>query len=412
VALTVVHLVLRDTYWNSEEGTYALTARLVLEGHALYRQTVAAQPPSVYFVGAGLLWIHDSLEWLRLGVAALQLAAGLFAGQIVWRITRNVATSVLTPAAMLLTPWAVQEHGALTPELVSLPLLLGALLACRRSSTLPVTGVLCGLLPLVKVPDALPALVIILCSTEVRRTAAYATITLLLGLVGAFVLGGDALWREVVVAQTQSGFHSLGAIKGWFAQVAWNLSGLVLCCVLAWRFRARANDAGQLRAVLMTSVAALVTLLSELKNGTGLNVAVPVEAVLLPGAMCGVALAWPTAARARRSHLLTAGVAVLVLIFTLAQSISLLVSPTDPEPFLRAASARVGWAVGLTRAELAAAVRAARACPRGSVFGGPPFIAFVAGRRVPDDQPDGFITATPVLHNVHERMLDARDVCG
>ena len=78
-------MVLRDTFWNTEEGVYALTARLLDSSHALYRDVAAAQPPLTYLVGAGLLAIHDSLEWLRLTVACLQLGAGLLAGQVVWR---------------------------------------------------------------------------------------------------------------------------------------------------------------------------------------------------------------------------------------------------------------------------------------------------------------------------------------
>jgi hypothetical protein len=151
-AVVVVHLALAGTFWNSEEGVYALSARLFLHGHALYDETAAAQPPGVYVVGAGLLAIHDVVEWLRLGVGLLQLGAGLLAAQIVWRTTGSVLASVVTPAAIILTPWAVHEHGSLTPELVSLPVLLGAIVATQRPRTLVLGGVLCGLLPLIKLP--------------------------------------------------------------------------------------------------------------------------------------------------------------------------------------------------------------------------------------------------------------------
>jgi hypothetical protein len=410
LALIAVHLALLGSYWNSEEGIYALTARLLLSGHELYRQTVSAQPPGTYLVGAGLLAIHDSLEWLRVAVAGLQLTAGLLAGQIVWRTTGSAAASVATPAIMLLTPWAVHEHGTLTPELVSLPFLLGALLTCRRRRTVVVAGSLCGCLPLVKLPYALPALVIILSSDDVRRASRWAVGAFAAGLVATILLGGDALWKETVIAQTQSGTHSLQAVKGWWLQAAWNLSGLVLCCLLALRFRERANDWGQLRAVLNASVALSITLLSVVKNGTSLNVTVPIEAVLVPGAVSGLVLAW-RAAHAEGARQWAAGLAVAALIFTFAQSASLIISPTDPNPFLRVGSSHVGWSVILTGPQFRSAVTAARACAGASVYGGPPLIAFAAGRRVPDDQPDAFITTTPVLRAVLKRMQDARTIC-
>jgi hypothetical protein len=48
------------------------------------------------------------------------------------RVTGNRIATALTPAAMLLTPWAVHEHGALTPELVALPVMMSA--DVRRSA--------------------------------------------------------------------------------------------------------------------------------------------------------------------------------------------------------------------------------------------------------------------------------------
>lgn len=412
VALVVVHVVLRDTFWNSEEGVYALTARLLVAGHPLYRDTVAAQPPLTYLVGAGLLAIHDSLEWLRLAVACLQLAAGVLAGQVVWRITRSLPAATITPAVMLLAPWAVHEHGSLTPELVTLPFLMGALLAAHDRRTITLAGVLCGLLPLIKLPDALPALAIILTSREPRRVAAWAIGVFAVGVAATLAWGGHAVWRDVVLAQTQSGTHSLQELKGWWLQAAWNMAGPIVGCLLAVRFRRLSSDPGQLRATLITACAALVTMLSTLKEGTGLNVAVPVEAALLPGALSGLALAARASARDQPSRRWTVALAAAAIAFPVAQGISLLASPTDPQPFLRAGSAHVGWSVLLTRAQFRQAVRGARACPPDSFYPGQPLIAFAADRRTLDDQPDGFITATPALAAVHRRIVAARPVCG
>ena len=164
-ALVAVHLALLDTYWDYSEGVYALSAHMMLHGIALYSGIVGAQPPGVFLTGVVLLAIHDGLEWLRFGVACLQLGAGLIAAQIVLRITGNRLASILTPAAMLLTPWAVHEHGALTPELAALPVLMGAALLSTEERYAPLAGLLCGLLPIFKLPFARSL------SSSVRRFA-------------------------------------------------------------------------------------------------------------------------------------------------------------------------------------------------------------------------------------------------
>lgn len=411
-ALVVAHLALRDTFWNSEEGVYALTARLLLSGHALYRDTAAAQPPITYLVGAGLLAVHDGLEWLRLAVACLQLGAGLLAGQVVWRITGSRAVAMITPAVMLLAPWAVHEHGSLTPEVVSLPPLMGALLAGRDRRAIPVAGILCGLLPLVKLPEALPALAIILTSRDPRRVAAWAVGVCAAGAVATVAWGGHAVWTDVVLAQTQSGAHPLSELKGWWGQAAWTLTGPMVCCLVALRLGRLSRDPRLLRAALATGLAALVTLLSTLKQGTGLNVVVPIEAVLVPGALSGVALALRAARQARSRVRWAAAFAVVATAFLIAQGISLMTSPSDPRPFLRAGSSQIGWAAILTRPQFHQAVTEARACPAASFYVGQPLIAFAAGRRVPDDQPDGFITATPALAAARRQIAAAQPTCG
>src|SRR3979490_2617931 len=65
-----------DAYWSYSDGVYALTARLVLHGHDLYREVAAAQPPPVFYAGALLLAVHDSLDALRVGLSAADLAPG------------------------------------------------------------------------------------------------------------------------------------------------------------------------------------------------------------------------------------------------------------------------------------------------------------------------------------------------
>jgi hypothetical protein len=400
VALVAIHLVERGSYWDYSEGVYALTSQLWLRGADLYGYVVAAQPPGVFVLGAGLLAVHDSLEWLRFGVGAWQLGGGLIAASVVWRITESRVAAALAPAAILLTPWAIHENGALLPELVALPLLLGGLRLSVEPRRAVALGVVCGLLPLIKIPLVLAALVLLASAVDRRRSAVAALVTLLAGVTAAGVVVGAPLWREVVYAQTQSGHRSLDALAGFWAQGGWNLLGLLIPAGLAWRLRAQARDRRLLSASALLAVAMLATFATNFKEGTSLNIVVPVEAALLPLALAGTALAARAGLRLANGPLL---LCLAGLAFTLVQSASLLGSPTDPVPFLRPGS-RPAWAITETAAELRASVAGARACQAGLAFGGPPIVAMLADRRMPDDQPDQFITQTPALRAVREVM--------
>jgi hypothetical protein len=429
--LVAVHLLLRHTYWDYSEGVYALSAHLVLTGGDLYGQIVGAQPPGVFAAGAVLLAIHNSLEWLRFGVGLLQLGAGLIAGTIVYRITASRSAAALTPALVLLTPWAVHEHGALTPELVSLPVMLGATRLSAESRRGPATGVLCGLLVLIKLPFLIPAVALLTCAADRRRAALWAALTLVVGFGLTTALGGSAFWREVVIAQSHTGVRSLGLLKGFWAQAAWNVLGLLAGALVAFALRARSADRVLLRAALVLAVANVITFLTNFKTGTGLNVTVPVEASLVPLAVCGTvfALRWargyngarsagqeppapPEARAAPWRPRLAAAICLLGLIFTLAQSVSLITSPHNPVPFLRAFSAPA-WEILMTRPQFDATVAAARQCPPGASYGGPPLVAFVAGRRPPAGQPDQFLpTHSVTLATVAAQIRAAKNVCG
>jgi hypothetical protein len=69
-----------------------------------------------------------------------------------------------------------------------------------------------------------------------------------------------------------------------------------------------------------------------------------------------------------------------------------LAAPSDPRLFTRPlARSGPGWTMSPT--QVAAAVAAIDACPVGVATSGPPYLAFVAGRRIAGDQPDQFIVA-------------------
>lgn len=403
VALIGVHFALYDTYWDYSEGVYALSAYQWLHGASLYTGMAGAQPPGVYLVGAGLLAIHGTVEWLRFAVGCFQLVAGLLASQLVWRMTSNRAAAMLTVPLVLLTPWAVHEHGALTPELVALPLLLGAAVAAASERT-TLLGVLCGVLPLVKYPFAIPAAALIVVSPQPFRSLRWALGTLAVGLGITFALAGESFWRDTVTAQTQTGSRSLGELKGYWGQVGWNVLGLLVCSAVAIRLRRLASDPRTFRVALVFAGAMIVTFLTNFKEGTGLNVAVPVEAALVPLAIAGTVWALD------RSRWLVV-LCGLGLVFTLAQSASLMLNPQHSVPFLRAGS-RPAWAVVMTGPQFRAAVAAARSCPAGVPYSGPPLLAFAARRPMPAGQPDQFIIAhAPVLAPLAARAAAVKHLC-
>ncbi|MGB9183011.1 MAG: hypothetical protein WCB67_03025 [Solirubrobacteraceae bacterium] len=415
-ALVAVHLLLLHTYWDYSEGVYALSARLILHGADLYGQMVGAQPPGVFVTGAVLLAIHDSLEWLRFAVAVFQLGAGLIAAQIVYRVTGNRLAAILAPAAMLLTPWAVHEHGALTPELVALPVMLGAtLLSVDRRRAGP-AGVLCGVLVLIKLPLVIPAVALVWVAPDRRRMAAWAAATLVLGLGVTFAVAGGGFWRDVVTAQTHTGVRSLGLLKGFWAQAGWNVLGLLVAAVIAAIGRAGARDRPLLKASLALAAANVVTFLTNFKVGTGLNVTVPVEASLVPLAAIGTVFSFRAAREATPTRLargpVLAGLCAAGAAFTLAQSVSLIASPHNPIPFLRAFSAPA-WEITMTSRQLEASVAAARACPPGAPYGSAPLIAMIAKRLPPAGQPDGFLPLhSSTLAAVAAQIRAVRGVCG
>jgi hypothetical protein len=411
-ALLGLHFALLHTYWDYSEGVYALTAQLELHGHGVYTQVVGAQPPGIFLVGAALLAIHQSLEWLRFGVALLQLFAGLLAALIVWRVSRHRLAAAVTPALVLLSPWAVHEHGALTAELVGLPLLFGAVVTAPDSRKASITGILCGLAPLFKVPFVVPAVAIALASATPKRTAAWASASLLVGATLALAIGGSGVWRDVILAQGQVGLRGVGALAGYWSQAAWNLLGLGIGAAVSFRYRRQALDSQLYQVALAFACAALLTLISTAKVGTSLDTVVLSEAALAPISMCGLVFAVSQVRRRIPGSRLLAGAAFAGIVVLLTQSTSLLIAPHRPIPFLRPGS-QAAWGEVMSAAQTRAAVARARECPAGTAYGGPPLIAMLAGRRVPADQPDQFIVPrAAALSTVAAKVASVRPICG
>jgi hypothetical protein len=373
-------------YWSYSEGVYALTSRLWADGADLYGSMAAAQPPGVFLVGAGLLSIDDSAEWLRLAMGVAGLAGGLLASAATWRLSENRWAAIAACPLVLLSPWAVHEHGTLTPEVVAVPLLLGAALLAAdprgRSLATFAAGALCAAAVAVKVPFLAPGLGILNYASDRLRAIATAVVAVAVILVLS-VLVFDHFWRDVVTAQENSGRRSLGDMDGLVAQSAWSLAGLAIPA-LAVLIRRNTADPALARVWLGLTAGLAVTLVSLFKTGTALNVLVPLEAALIPLALTAV-VRWP--------------VALAGIVFVLAQTASLIAAPARTAvPFIYPTSERGAWGRKQTEAEIRAKARAARDCPPGVASPEEPLVAFVARRPPPGGQPDGFlIEASPTL---------------
>src|SRR5204862_7844286 len=115
-------------------------------------------------------------------------------------------------------------------------------------------------------------------------------------------------------------------------------------------------------------LAMLLTLATNVKQGTGLNILVPIEAVLLPVALAGAVLAL----RSRETFLAVLGV-VPGLAFTFVQSAALLLSPARTVTlFIYPGSTPGAWGRLATDAQVEREAAAARRCPAGSVYSGVP----------------------------------------
>src|SRR4051794_24926296 len=321
---------------------------------------VVAQPPWQFVFGAAVLAVHDSMTFLRLFVGIAQLGAGVLCGVIVWRLSGNGVAAFFAPALTLLTPWAVREHGALTPELLAPAVLLGAALLASRPRTSGLAGALAAISPFLKWPYALAVIAIVVCSAAPRRAALGAAIALAVQILAFTAIFGWGLWDDTVVAQLGSGRRGLDILKGVWGQAFWSLLGLVALAAVAWWRRAKTTDPPLLRVSAALAVAMLATLVTNTKDGTGLNVLVPVEAALLPLTLTGAVFADKRL------------VAALVLAFVFVQSASLLVSPNTNTPFLYPSSERGAWGREDSAAEIRHDVALAEACPPRVAYSGPP----------------------------------------
>ncbi|MEA2356669.1 MAG: hypothetical protein QOD61_2798 [Solirubrobacteraceae bacterium] len=377
-----------EAFWSTSDGVYAVTARELLHGAALYHSVAAAQPPVVYLVGAGLLGLHDSLTALRAGLELAMLATAMLVWLAVLRLTRRPGLALIAGVLTPLTPLMLHENALLTPETLGTPLLLGCALLSARRGGAAAAGLLGAVCVATKLSFALPVLLILLAGRHRRRGLAFAAGGLV-GLAGAgSLVFGVELWQSIVTAQQQTGFTPLHDALGLLGQEAWNeLPLTVIAGVALLVGRARALDPTLLRVMAATGVGCLVVGLSVVKLGSYVNTVQVAEPALVVLAACGAA--W-IHGRLGPWQLPSAVVAGLAAALVLAESASLLLSPADPSVFTRP-GASSGPRRLLASAQVRAAAGIARHCDPAAAYPGIPFIAFVAGRRVPGGQPDGFI---------------------
>lgn len=412
-ALVAVHLGRGLSYWNYSEGVYAYLSRQLLNGSDLYGHVVVAQPPWTILAGAVGLAVDDGLAWLRWFVGGLQLMGGVVAALMVWRLTDSRIAAAAACPLMLLTPWAVHEHGSLTPELLAVPLVVSSALLLSRGHTLPAGAVLAAALPFVKWPYVFAAVAMIALSPEPRRAARWAIAAAGLQAVIFAAVFGSHLWQDSIVAQLNVGHRGIVLLAHVWGQAFWSLIGLVVAAGAALVFRSRLSDSALLRVQAAGAAGMLVTLASNTKVGTGLNIIVPMEAALVPLALAGVVASARALGSLSGGRRVTPYAAALGLVFTLSQSASELISPRTGTPFIYAGSARGAWGRLLSSGGVDQVVARLRTCPPGVPYAGDPYFAFIAGRPVPDGQPDQFLTThSSTLRSVAARMAAVHPLCG
>jgi len=380
-----------DAYWEYSDGVYALTSRLVLDGTSLYRDVAAAQPPPVYYAGAGLLGVFgDSVDGLRAGLSVVPAITSLLVLTCVWRLTASRAAAVFAGVVALVTPWALREHAQLVPETFAAPLVLAAALSGSRTGRVgaTLTGAFAAAAVAFKLACVLPAVAVAVAARRRGRALLGFAATGAV-LAGGFLLAfGAPLLDGAVRAQRETGLAGLHYVAGLWAQAGWNLVPLLACAALAWPAWRAAEPGSDERALLRTLTAAafgaLLLLATLFKHGSYLTVLVVVEPPLLCLAAAGVTAAIRARAAGRRA---LAGAAVILGALQVG---SLLASPGDPRLFTRPlAASGPGWSMSPSAVERA--VAELRACPPGVAVNGPPYLAFAAGRRMPGGQPDRFI---------------------
>jgi hypothetical protein len=403
-ALVVLALLFaweRGSYVNYAEGVYLFSARLITDGHVPYRDFIAAHPPLLFYSGAAVLALSDTVDAIRVALSLVALATGALVAITVLRLTGSGVAAVVAGIVSLLAPWSLHEHATLTPETFGAPLLMGAALLASRPRTSVAAGLVAAVAIGFKWPFILPGLLVGIVAPRRWRSLLALLAGFAAGVLLSFALfGADRLYQQLVVAQQDVGWHSLREAGGLLVQAAWNLLPLLVPAVAGVVLGRRARDPMLWRTLLAVGAGNLILVLTVAKTGTYLNTVAVAEPPLVALGACGVVWLWrlaPARPRPRAARAALAAVAAATLL-GVAQVAAFLAAPASERPgiFVRPFSApAAGWPADVDAVDRA--VRIARACPPGRPYSGHPYVAFVARRRAPGDEPDQFLRGmTPV----------------
>ncbi len=410
-------------YWDFSQGVYAMSAREWLHGLVPYRQVALAQPPPVVLAGAALLGISDTLTALQVGLGLLDAVTAVLVAVCVWRLCERTWPALVAGALAPLLPISLAAHAQLLPETLAAPLILGGALLCARDRTVVIGALLLAIASWCKLAFLVPAAAIALCAP--RR---WLCLTCVIGglavlFAGSLAAFGTDLYRETITAQLQTGNATVHYVGGLIAQVVWNELPLLFGAILLGWLGLRRTKPGHERTgvglgrtglaatdeplgltVTAAAVGGLALVASLFKHGSYIDVMVVAEPPLLVLGVWGALAGWTALRRMR-------WVIVLAVTLLAAQSASLLVDPGHPwastRPFARSG---LQWVDG--PGAVARLVAAARACPVDRAYSGAPFIAFLAGRRMPGEQPDLFIIgAAPINRGFAAEAAADRLVC-
>jgi hypothetical protein len=380
-----------NSYWNFSDGVYLYSANAVLHGHQLYTDFASAQPPPVYYAGAAVLSVGDSVASFRTLLALVNVLTGVTVLIATYRLTGRPYLAAASGALALLTPRALHDAANLLPETFAAPLVMGAAILASRRATAAIGGVAAAMAVAFKLAFVLPAGALLAAAAHRRRYLAGALIAGAAVAAAFLAAFGGSFIDEVVTAQSQVGYTSLPAVWDELRQAAWNLLPFAGPVVAAWLLRRSTPDPALFRTLLWAALGSLAVFVTIIKYGAYINLAVVAEPPLLALGAAGVAWTWESRAAIKGVFRAGALAGALLVALGVAQAGGLLFSPSAPWPFARPGSpSTLGWEDSPSRTD-AKLARISR-CPSDLAYPGPPYFAFLADRRMPGGQGDPFIT--------------------
>jgi hypothetical protein len=377
----------RGAYPNYAEGVYLFSARMILDGAVPYRDFIAAHPPLLFYAGTAVLGAWDSIDAIRVALAGAAVVSGGLVAVAVMRLTASSVAAVAAGVATILAPWTLHEHALLMPETFGAPLLMASAVLAARERTAMWAGLLAAVAVGFKWPFLLGGLAVAAAAPAPARLRYIAALAggFAAGVLASFALfGAGRLYHQLVVAQQEVGWHTLHEVGGYAVQAVWNLVPLVVPAALGlWFARDRAGDA-LVRTLGALALAGLVLVGTVAKTGTYINTIALAEPPLVALAAAGLVGLF----RVGAPRWAIAG-ALAAVALGAVEVASFVARPEDPRLFVRPLSARAHNWTGADAVDRE--VAAARRCPAGVAYSGQPYVAFIARRRMPGDEPDQFL---------------------